>query len=129
MFGGTWNMVEPLDEPWLEGRVQLLIGHFGPDLVGTIRYLDEFLLPTPDCKCGLIDGSDVDLDAETFAALTDDCNGVLIWMFELTEDADGNPLLNAMVLPSAPPGTSPIEVQFELEDRFIADENKECTPE
>ncbi|MFO0750285.1 MAG: hypothetical protein U1F43_32140 [Myxococcota bacterium] len=127
MFSGRWEATAPLTATFLDGRPWLDLGHFGPEITGVVEYNDPTgLIPQEDCECAFVDDGSVDLDRKTFVATTSRCGApTLIWSLALTEDGDGNPLLDGTVGTS---GGEPIDITFTLEDTFVPDDFKICDP-
>lgn len=127
MFSGTWDLVGALQQPWLSGRPHLLLGHYGPDLVGTIRYGNDVGIETGTCKCGLLEGTDVDLNAASFSLVSHDCDGeLLLWQLDYDENANGEPVLTGDVGPPDYAAEDRVHVDFRLVDRFVASERRAC---
>jgi hypothetical protein len=128
MFFGVWEAEEALPEgSWLEGRPELSVGHFGTELTGVVRYLDDNRLPTLACLCGFLEDQRVVLDDERFVATSELCDGpLLIWDLRLDSDSDP-PRLEGTVT-RATQTDDPLEVSFVLLDTFVAEERRECEP-
>jgi hypothetical protein len=129
MFTGMWRAEAPLETAWISGRPELAIGHFGPELTGVVRFLDDDGFPTASCPCAFLDQQDVDLDARRFVATTELCDGDTRWIWQLTLDDDGaDPRLVGDVRRAADEGTPPVAVSFRLDDEFVPDDRRECAP-
>lgn len=131
MFSGTWELDGSLDTPWLEGRPQLLIGHYGNELVGTVLFNDSVgVNPAERCPCGYIIDTAVYIDDEAFNAVSEDCDGArLVWVFTLGEDDNGDPVLNGRVYPPDKTcAAGECDVTFVLFDRFVNEDLKACAP-
>lgn len=129
MFTGVWQAEGPIgDESWSLGRPELSIGHFGTELTGLVRFLDDSGLPTRPCACAFIEHQRLDLDTANFVALTEQCDGSLwVWNLTLTGDSDENSYLTGTVTEAD--GTGFVEFSARLIDRFVPDDRRECQPE
>lgn len=127
MFTGRWQATEPLDETWLDGRPELHIGHFGPELTGVVRYFAALgVLPQSECECGWLEGDEVDLDHKSFVARGNHCGmPALVWDLELVE-SDDDIFLQGTVGPSA---EERVDITLVLLDNFVRDGDKLCTRE
>ncbi len=129
MFTGMWEAEAPLDADWIGGRPELAIGHFGPELTGIVRFLDDEGLPTLSCECAFIDQQDVDLDARRFVATTTLCDAETLLIWELALDDDGeDPRLVGEVRRANDPDSAPAPVSLRLDDPFVPDDRRECEP-
>lgn len=129
MFTGMWESRAALDGGWITGRPELAIGHFGPELTGVVRFLDDEGLPTLACSCAFVDQQDVDLDARRFVATTTLCDGATLWVWELElDDGGADPELFGVVRRAQPEGDAPVEVRFVLDEEFVPDDRRECEP-
>jgi len=129
MFTGMWKSVSALDGGWVSGRPELAIGHFGAELTGVVRFLDDEGLPPLACACAFIDQQDVELGRRRFVATTTLCDGTTLWVWELELDDDGaDPRLFGVVRQVQPEGADPVEVSFVLDEEFVPDDRRECDP-
>lgn len=129
MFGGMWESQVSLDAGWISGRPELAIGHFGSELTGIVRFLDDEGLPTQECPCAFIDQQDVDLAQRRFVATTTLCDDTTLWIWELElDDAGADPRLEGVVRRASPDGAAPVEVSFVLDEEFVPDDRRECDP-
>jgi hypothetical protein len=130
MFSGRWATVEPLA---LDGgqrvRLELGIGHFGPDLVGVMRLSDALGAPLADCPCAIVEGARVSLEAATFSAFADLCEAVHAhldprWGLALSLDDEAAPRRLSGSLTRA----SGVQVELALEevDSFVDPAFKVC---
>jgi len=132
MFGGIWKSETALSASFIDGRLELAIGHFGREMTGIVRFLDEdAIVELPDCSCAYLDQQDVDLDNQHFIATTTLCGDdpvILIW--DLTyDDAAADPRLVGEVRVANDDLTTPVAVSFRLADRFVPDDKHvECKP-
>lgn len=127
MFTGVWKSEVALATPWLSGRPELSIGHFGPELTGVIRFLDDEGLPGGSCACAFVEQQDVDLGGERFVATTDLCDDetLLIWEMRLEDGGAESRLIGTVR--RANDDLAPAElVTFRLDDRFVSDDRREC---
>lgn len=126
MFTGVWEAVAPLeDADWIEGRPELAIGHFGTELTGVVRLLDDNGLPTLDCRCAFIDHQRIELAPRRFIATSEACDGA-VWIWDLTLDTEGEvPELEGTVTAANRPDM-PLSYRARRVDTFIPDERREC---
>ncbi len=127
MFTGRWEATAALDTTWLEGRPELVIGHFGPELTGVVFYRDAFgVVEQPACPCAFVDEDSVDLEGEDFIATTERCGEpVLIWILERLEDDEGNIFLTGSV---GPDEDNRADIDLELVDTFVPEDLRACDP-
>lgn len=127
MFSGMWRSELTLTAGWIEGRPELALGHYGPEMTGIVRFLDEDNLPTQACGCAYIDQQDVDLTNQRFVAtseLCDDPPTLLIWDLTL-DDQGADPRLVGEVRRANDASIAPEAVSFRLDDRFVPDDRRE----
>jgi hypothetical protein len=125
-----WKAEAPLSASWLSGRPELALGHFGPELTGIVRFLDDDgIIPSGDCTCAFVDQQDIDLDGKRFAATTAWCDDetLLIWEMRL-DDAGADPRLVGTVRRANDDVTPAEAITFRLDDRFVSDDRRECEP-
>lgn len=134
MFGGMWKSEAALSASFITGRPELAIGHFGREMTGIVRFLDEDAIVEQECGCAYLDQQDVDLDNQHFIATTTLCAEadedpvILIW--DLTYDDGGaDPRLFGEVRVANDDITTPVPVSFRLDDRFVPDDKHvACDP-
>jgi len=129
MFTGVWQAESPVgSEDWALGRPELSIGHFGTELTGVVRFLDDSGFPTLACDCAFIEHQRLDLGTATFLALTEQCDGSRwIWNLTLSGEDDDSSYLTGTVTQAD--GTNFVEFEARLIDRFVPDDRRECEPE
>jgi len=130
MFSGRWATVAPLAlDGGLTVRLELGIGHFGPDLVGVLRLSDTFGAPLADCPCAIVEGARVSLEAATFSAFADLCEEAHAsldprWGLSLSLDDEGAPRRLTGVLTRA--SGAEVELALEEVDPFVDPAFKVC---
>jgi hypothetical protein len=126
MFTGVWQAEAPIgNEDWALGRPELSIGHFGTELTGVVRFLDDDGFPERECECAFIEHQRLDLNTATFQAFTDRCDGSRwIWNLTLFGEDDEDSYLRGTVTQAD--GTNFVEFEARLIDRFVPDDRREC---
>lgn len=125
MFFGMWE-AEASAAPggWFSGRPELAVGHYGTELTGVVRFLDDNALPTLPCRCAFLEHQRVDLAAASFVAISEQCDDTL-WIWDLALTEDDPPRLVGTVT-RASDTSDEVAVSFRLLDTFVPDERREC---
>ncbi len=129
-FSGQWVMAQAVRlNATTDARLELGVGHYGPELVGVLRVEDAFGSPLAGCTCAVVEGGLVRPDADAFTAFADDpCGGgdgdSGRWAFDLTLDANAEPRVLSGTITRADGG--PLEVVFEEIDSFVDPGFKAC---
>jgi hypothetical protein len=128
-FSGHWVTTAPVTLDGVDARIELGIGHYGPELVGVLRLEDPFGAPLPDCDCGVVEGALVGSASDAFTAFVESpCDegapGHGRWALSLTLDTDAEPRRLAGTVLRA--DHAPLEVVLEEFDAFVDPAFKAC---
>lgn len=126
MFEGLWISVDDVELGWIDGQVELAIGHFGAELTGVVYFLEsDGIQPDSDCGCRFIDNKSTNLDAQTFVATITDCDGEILGLMLALDDSTGDETQLTGTLLDTVTQTS-VDVTFVQQDEFITDARKVC---
>jgi hypothetical protein len=130
MFSGRWATTAPiaLDEG-VDLRLELGIGHFGPDLVGVLRLQDPLGAPLGECPCAIVEGAGVSLSEGTMNAFAALCPAVAEtlgspWGLTLTLEDKREPRRLVGLL--ARHDAEPLALALEERDAFVDETFKAC---
>ncbi len=130
MFSGRWVTTEPVTVGPFNGYPELGIGHFGPELVGVIRFWDIAGTPVDTCSCTIMEARSVRTGTGTFTAAAPLCDAGA-WFISLAIDTEPDlPRLVGTITHNPVGGGAPevVNVAFEQADTSVDEEFRQCTP-